>query len=567
MEWFNKLTQNIKEIWNKWGIVQKIIFFSIIAIFIVSIALLVTFNISPEYVPILNTQIKDEILLDKISSRLDREGINFKIDEQNRILVPNKFIAQEARNILFREDLMPSGIDPWEIFDTDRWTTTDFERDVNFRRSLQLQLQQHIKSISDIDDVSVIINMPDESFFESEKKEGSVSVIITPKPGSDIEKNKTKVLGIEKLIKAAVSGSIKPENIIITSIKGEQLNSKDMDLNDKISEKNALLELKKKKELEYLNRIDESLKDIFSKNRIEVMNVDIEMDYGEQEIETKEILPIILVKDNPDTPANEGKVVESVPISTTKELEEAKGTNIIPQGPAGQEGEVPPIYKDSDTTPTTYKRNNETVNNEVSIRNTTQKGTPQITRISVSVNIDGTWKEKFDEKGKLIVMSGYSIDREYIELSNEDKIKAENLIKGAIGYREDRGDNVFVENIRFDRQEEFRLKDLEYFGKQRAYLIAIISFIAFLFIILLLIINRNIQKKKEEERIRREREEAERRRVQREEELRRIQESGGSSLDMSENRGKMELYDNSLLLAKEKPEDVAQLIKTWLLED
>jgi flagellar M-ring protein FliF len=37
----------------------------------------------------------------------------------------------------------------------DRWTLTDFERDVNLRRAITGQLEQHIFALEDVDDVNV----------------------------------------------------------------------------------------------------------------------------------------------------------------------------------------------------------------------------------------------------------------------------------------------------------------------------------------------------------------------------------------------------------------------------
>ncbi len=73
---------------------------------------------------------------------------------------------------------------------------------------------------------SVTLVVPKKELFEEDQKPMTASVIITPKPGSDIGTNRKKIEGIQKLIKFAVAG-LKDENIVITDQNGIQLNDFD----------------------------------------------------------------------------------------------------------------------------------------------------------------------------------------------------------------------------------------------------------------------------------------------------------------------------------------------------
>ena len=90
-----------------------------------------------------------------------------------------------------------------------------------------------------------------------------------------------------------------------------------------------------------------------------------------------------------------------------------------------------------------------------------------IDRITVSVNIDGTWKKKYDENGNLIITPSGAIEREYIPVSKEDLEKATLLVQNAIGYDRSRGDNVSVVCIQFDRNEQFEKEDEAYRRQQQ----------------------------------------------------------------------------------------------------
>ena len=64
------------------------------------------------------------------------------------VYVPDEETARRIRAILIREDLVPRGTDPWALFDRDRWTITDFERNVNLLRAITTMVTDHIRSLS-----------------------------------------------------------------------------------------------------------------------------------------------------------------------------------------------------------------------------------------------------------------------------------------------------------------------------------------------------------------------------------------------------------------------------------
>ncbi len=112
------------------------------------------------------------------------------------LTVPDEATARKARTILVREDLTPSNVSPWNLFDTERWTTTDFERNVNLLRSITSQVTQHIESLEEVDRANVVITMPERTLFASDQNPTTASVIIYQRPGSDILTNKNRLAGL-----------------------------------------------------------------------------------------------------------------------------------------------------------------------------------------------------------------------------------------------------------------------------------------------------------------------------------------------------------------------------------
>jgi flagellar M-ring protein FliF len=207
-------------------------------------------------------------------------------------------------------------------------------------------------------------------------------------------------------------------------------------------------------------------------------------------------------------------------------------------------------------------------NEVVNKKSTYEESSPwSIDRITTGVAIDGVWRRVYNENGEVVVNPDGSIKREYSPVSEEDLGKAESLIKDAVGYDRDRGDSVTVEHIPFDRTAQFTAEDEE-LRRQRQLRTTIISVIIGIgAIIFVVILYRLIAKELERRRRLREEELARQHQAMREAALRRAEEEGAEVELSVEERARMEMQENAINMAREHPEDVAQLIRTWLLEE
>jgi len=160
---------------------------------------------------------------DKIVYRLEQENVKVYVTDAGMISVDNEATARRLRAILVRGDLVPGNVDPWSLFDVERWTVDDFQQNVNLQRSITAQVRQHIESLDEIDRAEVVLGMPEKELFSADQKPVSASVILTVKPGSDFASNKKKVEGVQKLLIMAVPG-LKAENITIVDSAGDVLN-------------------------------------------------------------------------------------------------------------------------------------------------------------------------------------------------------------------------------------------------------------------------------------------------------------------------------------------------------
>lgn len=566
-EWLKKLVSQIKELWSKWTIIQKVILIGVIATVIVALVLVVTLSSKTTEVPLFNVAITDEAQRDKIVYRLAEENVDVNVNATGMLTVKDEATARRMRAILVREDLVPGNVDPWNLFDTERWTTTDFERNVNLQRSITNQIKQHIEALDEVDVANVVLSMPEKTLFQEDQDPVSASVIIYPKPGSDITENKKKIQGIQKILLKAIPGLL-AENVTIADASGVILNDfegmKDIERIDVIAKEQKLIQTL---ETQYRAKILTALQLIFTEDRVRDLNIKIDMDMSQKVVEATEYSPIVLKEDDPKTPYDDSKYVESITLSSETVEKKWTGTGYNPEGPAGIEGQNPPVYSDMSNLYGTSEERGNKQNNVINTKHISEQKSPTIDRVTVSVNIDGEWKRRYDEDGNLILLSNGTIDREYVPITAETIAQATSLVQDAIGYNELRGDSVTVRNIRFDRTAQFQEEDAEFIRAQQTRQTIFYALIGIVVVLVTFIIFRFISRELERRRRLKEEEYLRQAALERERTFMEAEQAGMEVTMSVEERHRAELLENAISMAKDHPEDVAMLIRTWLMEE
>ena len=568
-EWLTEFFNRLRDLWGGWSALRRIILIGVVLVVIGAFVLLGVFSAQPTQAVIFNAAVSDQMLADRISTALDAENIPHQVGADGRFYTDDEPAARRARALLVREDLLPGELDPWSFFtNMPRWTVTEYDQDVNIRIALTTNLEQHIAALSDVDSAQVTLVMPENQLFTEDQKPATASVIIQPKPGSDIAENRRKVEGIVKLIQFAVEGLL-PENITIADIRGNVLNDfEGMEDFDSLDLAARMLRQKRDLEVEYTANILRSLHNVFTPSRVDIVNFDIDLEFVKKAIETVEHFPVTMKEDDPNTPYSELEVVPSITRSRESVNESFEGTGFNPEGPPGQAGQSPPAYKDLTNLVGVWDADRNTENFEVNVKNTTEEKSPyEIQRISLGMVIDGTWALTFDEEGEAVLTPNGMREREYTPVPEDILRQAREVVRGAVGFSSARGDIITVENIPFDRSEQFRLEDAEWLRRRQIQRAILWSIIGVAGVIFLFAVARLITSQIERRRREREEELARQHQAMREAALRSAEEEG-LDVEMSvQERTRIEMQENAKNLARENPEDVAQLLRTWLAED
>lgn len=571
-EWLKKVTGKIKDLWSKWKPVQKVIFFGIIAVIIIAIIVTARVSSKPSTVRLFRQPVADDASRYAISNRLDQEHIDAEFDEDGYIHVADAATANRVRDLLIGERLLPSNIDPWEGYFERSWSTTDEDQNEKKKVIIQKQLKQHLEAYPDITMADVVLVIPKREIFAADQQPTSASIILRTTASSTLTSEKKRIKGIQEIVLSAVEG-LKAENLIITDIEGNTLNDfeamADSDAVDVVAKQRKLIQ---KEETRLRAEVLKMFQKTYGEDRCRDMRITVEMDMSKKSSEATVYSPIEIKKDNPDTPYDDSEYRDTLPVSQQTVTREWQGTGYNPEGPAGVEGQTPPVYSDMSNVIGRSVETGVTVNNVINTKQISEVTSPKIDRISVSLNLDGKWYLARDPKTRAFIIeedgprAGY---RKWIYegLTPHDLTEAENSVKGAVGYNRDRGDLVVVTNIAYDRDAEHNEADESYFAAIQRKKTILMVLIALAVILVGFILFRIISRELERRRRQREQEllEAQRRRT--EENLWNAKDDEQVvSMSVEESR-RLELQENAIAMAKEHPEDVAMLIRTWLMEE
>ncbi|BCJ01625.1 flagellar M-ring protein FliF [Helicobacter pylori] len=356
-----------------------------------------------------------------ILQHLQQNQIPYKILKDDTILIPKDKVYEE-RITLASQGIPKTSKVGFEIFDTKDFGATDFDQNIKLIRAIEGELSRTIESLNPILKANVHIAIPKDSVFVAKEVPPSASVMLKIKP--DMKLSPTQILGIKNLIAAAVP-KLTTENVKIVNENGESIGEGDILENSK---ELALEQLRYKQNFENIleNKIVNILAPIVGgKNKV-VARVNAEFDFSQKK-STKETF-------------DPNNVVRS-----EQNLEEKKEG-----APKKQVGGVPGVVSNigpvqglkDNKEPEKYEKSQNTTNYEVGKTISEIKGEfGTLVRLNAAVVVDGKYK---------IALKDGANTLEYEPLSDESLKKINALVKQAIGYNQNRGDDVAVSNFEFN---------------------------------------------------------------------------------------------------------------------
>lgn len=371
-----------------------------------------------DYVTLL-TNIPNEQLT-SIIEKLNQKNIPFQLrDDAKTVAVPKELLHTTQMNLMSEIGSPRMGSIGLELFDKQDFGTNSYAQKINYQRALQGELMRSINTLSSVKQSKVILALPVKKTFMEEGGKASASVVLELYPGKNLSSD--QIRGIRYLVSSAVEG-LDPDKVSVVDDRGKML-TKSSDAST--SATSEILELKSTIEKDFEERIESILSKAVGQAKVIAR---VEASLNGRTIQSVE----------------ESYDPEKTAIKSQQSEEEAMdGSRTNPAGVPGSRSNLPGAedagqvgFKQD------VKKEIKTTNYEVpkTIKNI-KEGAGNIERLSVAVLVDGTTSSKTKEDGTL--------DIKWNERTPEELKKYEALVKSAIGFNQQRGDSVKIENIQF----------------------------------------------------------------------------------------------------------------------
>ncbi|UGY17429.1 flagellar M-ring protein FliF [Bradyrhizobium septentrionale] len=347
-----------------------------------------------------------------IIKELERQAIPFELRNDGAAIMVPKDKVTRLRMKLAEGGMPKGGGVGYEIFDkSDALGTTSFVQNINHLRALEGELARTIRAIDRVQAARVHLVLPEKPLFSRETPEPSASIVLRVRGALEPQ----QIRAIRHVVASAVNG-LKPQRVSIVDEAGSLLadgaaSDADAAVGD---ERRAAFEKRMRKQVEDI------VSSVVGSGRARVQ-LSADFDYNK----------ITQTSDKFDP---EGRVLRS---TQTREESSATADN---SGQVTVNNELPGNQNQDNAVRARdqSKKSEETNNYEIS-RTTKTEVTEagRVNRISVAVLVDGAYSK--NEKGEMV----------YQDRTKEQLDRIATLVRSAIGFDQQRGDQVEVVNLRF----------------------------------------------------------------------------------------------------------------------
>lgn len=392
------LITELMGIYNKLGTTQKILIGGAVVTTVVLLVVLLSMLNQPNYSTLFTNLAPEDA--NKVVEELNSKKIPFKLEANGRTVKVPKDNVYELRLNLAAKGIPNSGVVGYEIFDKSTIGMSEFMQKLNYRRALEGELARTIMQQDPIEAARVHIVFPKKAVFKEDEIKPTASIVIKEKGGRTLKQ--VNIEAIQNLVASSVEG-MEPENVTVLDTKGLLL-SKSRESGGISGNITEQYEMKQSIEKYLVNKAQSILDNILGPGNA-IVQVDAELDFSKVEKEMHMFDP-----DN------------QVVVSEQSEKTQNIGHNIADS--TANVSETSTI--NYETTQTIQKVVEESGN---------------IKKLSIAAVINHAKKQ---------VKNGDKVEVKLEPRSQEEIDKLAGLIKNAVGFSQQRGDNISVESVPFE---------------------------------------------------------------------------------------------------------------------
>lgn len=362
---------------------------------------------TPSYAPLYSNLSSSDA--SAVIDKLDSQGVSYKITNGGATVMVPKDKVYSTRISLSGQGLPSSSDSGYSILDKQSLSTSQFQEQTNFKRAMESELSRTIEALNGVQTAVVHLALPQKQVFADQQDPATASVLVSTKPGVTL--GAEQVQAIVHLVASSIDG-LDPDKVTVTDSAGHLLTSADGTDGVAASTRNQQVE-------DYQNetsqRVQAMLDRVLGPGHSTVA-VTANLDFDKSVTETKSYT------------YNE----KNVPLSETKNVEKftGPGAGSSLTGVVGPDGAM-----DSSSTTTgtdsQYEKSSDTADNAVDTKVEHRETAPgSVRNLHVGVVLDAAVARSL----------------------NPNEIQT--LIASTIGIDPQRGDTVQVSSLPFDHSAE-----------------------------------------------------------------------------------------------------------------
>jgi flagellar M-ring protein FliF len=406
--------KNLMALVQEWPLSRKIATAAVLLIALVlSVILVIQARTADQQLLYANLSMNDA---GAVTNWLNDQKIEYSLRHEGKDIWVAADKLYQTRLELAANGLPAGGGIGFEVFDKQSFALSDYVQKVNYTRALQGELARTITSLAPVESTRVHLALPEKRLLKSQQKNATASVIVTLKPGQNLDKQ--QVQGILHLVAGSVT-DLDPANVKVIDANGVVLEGQKQGSDESLVSLDTLTyqrEVEHNLEMRAQNLLDKTM----GKDNA-MVRISATLDFSKVE-KTQELF-------DADDP-----VIRSEQVN--QESSGADGTGGVPGVQSNLQGNE---FQKGASSPASNK-NSRTTNYEIS--KTISKvinPTGTINKLSVSVLVAD--KTKLEDSG--------STPAATTPRSTEELKTIENMVASAIGLAPDRGDTINVTSMPF----------------------------------------------------------------------------------------------------------------------
>lgn len=510
----NELLVSARQKWQAMEPKRKVAIIVAVTLVLAVLVFLGQLILRPAYEPLLTNL--DPVVAGDIVEELNTMKVSYRLADDGRTIEVPKDQVYDVKIRLASTGVLHERSEGFSLFDAQKFGVTDFEQQVTYQRALQEELRRTIVSLDAVEQARVHLVLPRRSLFLDDQINPSASVALRVKAGHKVDQ--PQVRGICDLLMGSIEG-LQPENIHIIDTMGNVLSDDLYTENEgarlaKLTMDQYQVQREFEKELE--KRIQQMLTRVLGPNKAVAM-VTADLDFRQQQTTSTTYGPGQTLSEQRLTESGTGMGGAGGLPGTDTEMPGQTLPGLTPGGGS------------------TYEREETITNYQVDVVQETLLNSPgKLLRLSTSVILN-------------------------VDLLPEQMENVRELMATAIGFDEDRGDQLTVSSLPFDESyfelpaEEPAAGDAAGRDQLLMYAGAGAAVLLLLTIVLIIVLRRRSKARQQEEF-----EESVLEPVKPVEELKTslaepVTDAPGYQRDLKK-------------LAQDNPEEVAEVLKVWLRE-